>query len=164
MVIKKTISIILAFILMLVVCLPSFATKEIVMPGGYATSNVTTKGTSANDSFTITIPAKVSISWDDNSEYIFTCRVTTRFATGSKLTVSVATTNGGKMKCADKNNTATLNYSVKTNEFGGAVYEGLTMDKGVKIGTQVDGFKLVPVAEYNGQITFTAHYTQGPIS
>ena len=162
---KKIISIALALVMMMAICVPAFAETAVL---GKNTVNVeTTYDATTDASYTVTIPATISVKWDDETTpYDASYSVKSQLLVGASVTVGVAydadtdDTNNGVMTNADT--TATLKYTLT-----GA---GETTFTGVNNGTKasnmggidatitVAGFDAAPVGVYTGTITYTVAY------
>lgn len=157
---KKIISIVLALVMMMAICVPAFATQTAV-DGANNVQVETTFDESADTSYTVTIPATVSVAWDDTTTaYDVGYTVTSQLLVGASLKVNVAydadtdDTNNGVMTNADT--TATLKYTL-TGEGETTFAE---VNNGVKTAASITvaGFDAAPVATYTGTITYTVEY------
>lgn len=163
---KKIISIALALIMMMAICVPAFATQT--ADDGANEVNVETTYSEADDtSYTVTIPATVSVVWDDTTTaYDVGYTVTSQLLVGASLKVAVNydldtdDTNNGVMTNADT--TATLKYTL-TGEGETTFAEVNNAAKasdanGTDATITVDGFAAAPVGAYTGTITYTVTY------
>lgn len=157
---KKIISIALALVMMMAICVPTFATQTAVN-GANDVQVETTFDKSADTSYTVTIPAKVSVVWDDTTtEYDVGYTVTSQLLVGASLKVAVNydldtdDTNNGVMTNADT--TATLKYTLT----GAGETTFAEVNNGVKTDASITvaGFDAAPVATYTGTITYTVTY------
>ncbi len=163
---KKIISIALALIMMMAVTVPVFATQTAVV-GDNVVNVETTFNESTDTSYTVEIPATISVAWDDETTaYNVGYTVTSQLLVGASLNVAVNydldtdDTNNGVMTNADT--TATLKYTL--------VGAGETTFTGVNNGAKasdvsgtdatitVAGFAAAPVGAYTGTITYTVTY------
>ena len=106
---KKVLSLVLAFVLMFTICVPVFAVNVGSTP-------VRVDGSTVGASFTVTIPATVTIPWEQTEKPI-EYSIYSQLATGKGVKVTVNADTDGKMKNAA--NTAFLEYSLKsgTNQY-----------------------------------------------
>lgn len=163
---KKIISIALALVMMMAICVPAFATQTAVV-GDNVVNVETTFDESADTSYTVTIPATVSVVWDDTTTaYDVGYTVTSQLLVGASLKVAVNydldtdDTNNGVMTNADT--TATLKYTL-TGEGETTFAEVNNAAKasdanGTDATITVDGFASAPVGTYAGTITYTVTY------
>lgn len=162
---KKIISIALALVMMMAICVPAFAETAVL---GENTVNVETTFVEADDtSYTVTIPATVSVVWNDTTTaYDVGYTVTSQLLVGASLKVAVNydldtdDTNNGVMTNADT--TATLKYTL-TGEGETTFAEVNDASKASNVGgtdatITVAGFADAPVATYTGTITYTVSY------
>lgn len=162
---KKIISIALALVMMMAICVPAFAETAVL---GENTVNVETTFVEADDtSYTVTIPATVSVVWNDTTTaYDVGYTVTSQLLVGASLKVAVNydldtdDTNNGVMTNADT--TATLKYTL-TGEGETTFAEVNDASKASNVGgtdatITVAGFDAAPVATYTGTITYTVSY------
>ena len=162
---KKIISIALALVMMMAICVPAFAETAVL---GENTVNVeTTYDATTDASYTVTIPATISVVWgDETTTYDASYSVTSQLLVGASVNVDVAydadtdDTNNGVMTNADT--TATLKYTL--TGVGETTFTGV--NNGTKAsnmgGTDatitVAGFDAAPVGVYTGKITYTVEY------
>lgn len=162
---KKIISIALALVMMMAICVPAFAETAVL---GENTVNVeTTYDATTDASYTVTIPATISVKWDDETTtYDASYSVTSQLLVGASVNVDVAydadtdDTNNGVMTNDDT--TATLKYTL--TGVGETTFTGV--NNGTKAsnmgGTDatitVEGFDAAPVGVYTGTITYTVEY------
>ena len=162
---KKIISIALALVMMMAICVPAFAETAVL---GENTVNVeTTYDATTDASYTVTIPATISVVWgDETTTYDASYSVTSQLLVGASVNVDVAydadtdDTNNGVMTNADT--TATLKYTL--TGVGETTFTGV--NNGTKAsnmgGTDatitVAGFDAAPVGVYTGTITYTVEY------
>ena len=162
---KKIISIALALVMMMAICVPAFAETAVL---GENTVNVeTTYDATTDASYTVTIPATISVKWDDETTpYDASYSVKSQLLVGASVTVGVAydadtdDTNNGVMTNDDT--TATLKYTL--TGVGETTFTGV--NNGTKAsnmgGTDatitVAGFDAAPVGVYTGTITYTVAY------
>ena len=162
---KKIISIALALVMMMAICVPAFAETAVL---GENTVNVeTTYDATTDASYTVTIPATISVVWgDETTTYDASYSVTSQLLVGASVNVDVAydadtdDTNNGVMTNADT--TATLKYAltgVGETTFTGVNNGAKASDMGGTDATiTVAGFDAAPVGVYTGTITYTVEY------
>lgn len=162
---KKIISIALSLVMMLAVAVPAFAATAVL---GDNTVNVETSFNESTDtSYTVEIPATISVAWnDETTAYEVGYTVTSQLLVGASLKVAVNydsdtdDANNGVMTNAET--TATLKYTLtgagKTT-FTGVNDGAKASDMGGTDATiTVAGFDAAPVGVYTGTITYTVEY------
>ncbi len=162
---KKIISIALALVMMMAVAVPAFAATAGL---GDNTVNVETSFNESTDtSYTVEIPATISVAWDDETTaYEVGYTVTSQLLVGASLKVAVNydsdtdDANNGVM--TNDETTATLKYTLTgagETTFTGVNNGAKASDVG---GTDakitVAGFDAAPVGAYTGTITYTVAY------
>ena len=159
---KKIISIVLALVMMMAVTVTAFA--EVVNTDGVVgnTAYVETSYTESDTSYTVTIPATISIPWGVTAPQNATYKVESQLLIGAKLKVSATANNGGEMVATDT--TDTLEFAVT----GGDVVEfdavnvakttapGVTDGENVKVA--ISTFAGKAVGTYTGTLTYTVEY------
>lgn len=161
---KKIISIALALVMMMAVTVPAFAATAVL---GDNTVNVETSFNESDTSYTVEIPATISVAWnDETTAYEVGYTVTSQLLVGASLKVAVNydsdtdDANNGVM--TNDETTATLKYTL--TGAGEATFTGV--NDGAKAsdvgGTDatitVAGFDAAPVGTYTGTITYTVAY------
>lgn len=162
---KKIISIVLALVMMMAITVPAFA--ETAVLGDNNVNVETTFDATTDASYTVTIPATISVKWDDETTvYDASYSVKSQLLIGASVTVSVAydadtdDTNNGVMKNADT--TATLKYTL--TGAGATIFTGVNDGAkasdmgGTDASIKVAGFADAPVGAYTGTITYTVAY------
>lgn len=160
---KKIISIALALVMMMAICVPAFA--EVVNTDGVAgnTTNVETSYTEETDtSYTVTIPATISIPWGNTNPQNATYTVESQLLIGAKLNVSATSNNNGAMTATGTNDE--LEFTVTGGDvvtFDAVNAEkttapGVTEGENVKVA--ISSFDGKAVGEYTGTITYTVEY------
>lgn len=162
---KKIISIALALVMMMAVTVPAFAATAVL--GGNTVNVETSFNESTDTSYTVEIPATISVAWDDETTaYDVGYTVTSQLLVGASLKVAVNydsdtdDANNGVM--TNDETTATLKYTL--TGAGEATFTGV--NDGAKAsdvgGTDatitVAGFDAAPVGAYTGTITYTVAY------
>ena len=163
---KKIISIALALVMMMAVTVPAFA--EMAVPGENIVNVETTYNASTDASYTVQIPATISVVWgDETTTYDASYSVTSQLLVGASVNVDVAydadtdDANNGIMTNADT--TATLIYTLTgagETTFTGVNNGAKASDMGGTDATiTVAGFGAAPVGAYTGTITYTVEYS-----
>lgn len=163
---KKIISIALALVMMMAITVPAFATQTAVEGGNNV--DVETSYTEATDtSYTVEIPATVSVVWNDTTTaYDVGYTVTSQLLVGASIKVAVNydsdtdDTNNGVMVAdgTEKKLTYTLVGAGETT-FGEVNDGAKASDVGGTDATiTVAGFSDAPVGTYTGTITYTVEY------
>lgn len=162
---KKIISIALALVMMMAVAVPAFGATAVL---GDNTVNVETSFNESTDtSYTVEIPATISVAWDDETTaYEVGYTVTSQLLVGASLKVAVNydsdtdDANNGVMK--NDETTATLKYTLAgagETTFTGVNDGAKASDVGGTDATiTVAGFDAAPVGAYTGTITYTVAY------
>ncbi len=163
---KKVISIALALVMMLAVCIPSFATDITQDTEQTANADVVTKTTDESDqnveSYKVTIPASVTIPWGKTEAVEAPYTVKTQLLLGAKLKVSVTANNSGAMTATGTDKT--LTYTLTNGdavEFGDLCAEGTA--PATQPAVSIADFSAAPIAEYTGTMTYTVEYV-APVS
>ena len=175
---KKIISIVLALVMMMAVTVPAFAetTYQSVSQEGTPTAEVvtSTKDINGNDaySYTVTFPAKITVKWNDTTAQPATYSVESQLLIGDSLKVSVAydtdtdETNNGIMEADGTDKTLTYTLEGGNEVTFAEVNEAGTTAPGVKNGTnatvKIEDFSGVPVAAYEGKVTYSVTYVPKP--
>ena len=155
---KKIVSILLAVMMIAAIAVPSFAatiTKE--SDPKTADVQVKTKTTDKDNNdpehYTVTIPAEISVAWNDTAAQNASYTVDSQLNLGAKLKVSVAAkmTNGATDKF--------LTFTVA----GGEATEYPEINNAAQSATTVTiaDFSGVPIAMYTGTMTYTVEYVFG---
>ena len=158
---KKVISIALALVMMLAVCVPSFATDITKDTAQTANADVVTKTTDESDqnveSYKVTIPASVTIPWGKTDPVDAPYTVKTQLLLGAKIKVSVAANDSGAMTATGTDKT--LTYTLANGdavEFGDLCAEGTA--PATQPAVSIADFSTAPIAEYTGTMTYTVEY------
>ena len=169
---KKIISIALALVMMMAICVPAFAetTYQSISQEGTPTADVvtSTKDIDGNDaySYTVTFPATISVAWNDTSAQPATYKVESQLLIGASLKVSVAPVNDGKMTATGTDKTLTYALAGGAEVVFPEVNEAGTTKPGEKDGTNatvtISNFSGVPVAAYEGTVTYSVTYVPAP--
>lgn len=156
---KKIVSILLAVMMIAAIAVPSFAatiTKE--SDPKTADVQVMTKTTDKDnndpENYTVTIPAEITVAWNDTAAQDASYTVDSQLKLGAKLKVSAAAENAGKMT-----NAAATDKFLTFTVAGGEVAEYPELNTAVKSATTVTIADFnAPIAEYVGHMTYTVEY------
>lgn len=159
---KKLLSIALAVVMMMAVCVPAFAANPIVETGEQTgTADVyTTYDENTDWSYTVTIPADLEIPWGTTDAQNMTYKVESQLLIGASLKVSVA----GSGTMAATGTAETLAYTLTGGDevVFGEVNAANTTAPGVTDGTnaqvQITSFEGKPVGTYRDTLTYTVVY------
>ncbi|MBO5334061.1 MAG: hypothetical protein J6B37_08130 [Clostridia bacterium] len=154
---KKLISLALALVMMFAVCVPVFAAElNSGTPAGNTTVLVDGAADMGEGTFTVSIPATVSIPWGKtitDVEY----SVWSQLQTGKLIKVSVRSTDQGVMSNAAK--TATLNYTLSDTTYTTTKSVILATNpetSAVKVNIPTANWNGASIDQYSGTLTFTA--------
>lgn len=155
---KKIVSILLAVMMIAAIAVPSFAatiTKE--SDPKTADVQVKTKTTDKDNNdpehYTVTIPAEISVAWNDKTAQDASYTVDSQLKLGAKLKVSAAANDAGKMTNAATDKFLTFTVA------GGDVTEYPELNKNVESATTVTIADFnAPIAEYVGHMLYTVEY------
>lgn len=156
---KKIVSILLAVMMIAAIAVPSFAatiTKE--SDPKTADVQVKTKTTDKDnndpENYTVTIPAEITVAWNDTAAQDASYTVDSQLKLGAKLKVSGVAENAGKMT-----NAAATDKFLTFTVAGGDVAEYPELNNAVKSTTTVTIADFnAPIAEYVGHMTYTVEY------
>ncbi len=156
---KKIVSILLAVMMIAAIAVPSFAatiTKE--SDPKTADVQVKTKTTDKEnndpENYTVTIPAEITVAWNDTTAQDASYTVDSQLKLGAKLKVSAAAENAGKMT-----NAAATDKFLTFTVAGGEVAEYPELNTAVKSSTTVTIADFnAPIAEYVGHMLYTVEY------
>lgn len=156
---KKIVSILLAVMMIAAIAVPSFAatiTKE--SDPKTADVQVKTKTTDKEnndpENYTVTIPAEITVAWNDTTAQDASYTVDSQLKLGAKLKVSAAANDAGKMT-----NAAATDKFLTFTVAGGDVAEYTELNNAVKSSTTVTIADFnAPIAEYVGHMTYTVEY------
>ena len=153
---KKIISVALALVMMMAICLPAFATQEIISPNQTGESTVKVDGVAdkGEGTYTVTIPASVNLTWGDTTksgEYLITSQV----QTDKRVMVTL-------VKEKDLTNAAneTIEFAV-ADATTGVAEKAVVSDERHTFNLTIDAseWTTASIASYEGTITFTAELT-----
>ena len=156
---KKIVSILLAVMMIAAIAVPSFAatiTKE--SDPKTADVQVKTKTTDKEnndpENYTVTIPAEITVAWNDTAAQDASYTVDSQLKLGAKLKVSAAAENEGKMT-----NAAATDKFLTFTVAGGDAAEYTELNNAVKSSTTVTIADFnAPIAEYVGHMLYTVEY------
>lgn len=154
---KKIVSILLAVMMIAAIAVPSFAATITKDSDKTADVQVKTKTTDKNDTdpetYTVTIPAEITVAWNDTAAQDASYTVDSQLKLGAKLKVSAAAKDAGKMTNAATDKFLTFTVA------GGDVAEYPELNNAVKSSTTVTIADFnAPIAEYVGTMTYTVEY------
>ena len=161
---KKTLSLIMAVVMMLAVCVPAFAGEITNLTPDPQEVTVTTNLSAYTDSYTVTIPANFNVAWPtDGSDQVVQAipgayNLQAKLKVGS--TLNIAVTTDGNMK-KSMVNCDTLTLAVTANDtvnktagtYGYPVAEALTAPQ-----ITITGFNSTAPDTYTGTLTYTVTY------
>ena len=151
---KKVLSVLLAVALLLAVSVPAFAETKITEKSDPQTGSTTVKvdisKEAENGSWEVKYPAEVSIEWGAASTTIPDYEIKTHLKVGKNLKVTV-TKADEKLTYLDKALAYSLSGATEVT-----LNEVETMNPSVNINITENDWNTAPVAEYQGNLTFTA--------
>ena len=156
---KKIVSILLAVMMIAAIAVPSFA-ATITEKSDPKTAEVqvmtktTDKDNNDPENYTVTIPAEITVAWNDTTAQDASYTVDSQLKLGAKLKVSAAANDAGKMT-----NAAATDKFLTFTVAGGDVAEYTELNNAVKSSTTVTIADFnAPIAEYGGHMTYTVEY------
>lgn len=158
---KKIVSILLAVMMIAAIAVPSFAVDPITITEKSdpktAEVQVMTKTTDKDnndpENYTVTIPAEITVAWNDKTAQDASYTVDSQLKLGAKLKVSAAAKDAGKMTNAATDKFLTFTVA------GGEAIEYPELNNAVKSATTVTIADFnAPIAEYVGHIIYTVEY------
>lgn len=154
---KKIVSILLAVMMIAAIAVPSFAatiTKESdPKTAVQVKTKITDKENNDPENYTVTIPAEITVAWNDTAAQDASYTVDSQLKLGAKLKVSAAANDAGKMTNAATDKFLTFTVA------GGDVAEYSELNTAVKSATTVTIADFnAPIAEYVGHMTYTVEY------
>lgn len=156
---KKIVSILLAVMMIAAIAVPSFA-ATITEKSDPKTADVqvmtktTDKDNNDPENYTVTIPAEITVAWNDTTAQDASYTVDSQLKLGAKLKVSAAANDAGKMT-----NAAATDKFLTFTVAGGEVAEYPELNTAVKSSTAVTIADFnAPIAEYVGHMTYTVEY------
>lgn len=158
---KKIVSILLAVMMIAAIAVPSFAVDPITITEKsdpkhaevQVKTMITDKDNNDPENYTVTIPAEITVAWNDTTAQDASYTVDSQLKLGAKLKVSAAANDAGKMTNAATDKFLTFTVA------GGDVAEYSELNNAVKSATTVTIADFnAPIAEYVGHMTYTVEY------
>lgn len=158
---KKIVSILLAVMMIAAIAVPSFAVDPITITEKsdpkhaevQVKTMITDKDNNDPENYTVTIPAEITVAWNDTAAQDASYTVDSQLKLGAKLKVSAAANDAGKMTNAATDKFLTFTVA------GGDVAEYSELNTAVKSATTVTIADFnAPIAEYVGHMTYTVEY------
>lgn len=156
---KKIVSILLAVMMIAAIAVPSFA-ATITEKSDPKTAEVqvmtktTDKDNNDPENYTVTIPAEITVAWNDTTAQDASYTVDSQLKLGAKLKVSAAANDAGKMT-----NAAATDKFLTFTVAGGDAAEYTELNNAVKSSTTVTIADFnAPIAEYVGHMLYTVEY------
>lgn len=154
---KKILSLALALVMMLAVCVPAFAIElSSGTPAGSTQVLVDGIADLGDGTFTVSIPAIIDIPWGKNVSNV-SYSIWSQLQTGKRIKVSVASADNGIMSNAER--TATLNYTLSDTTYTTTESVILASDpeeSAVKVNISTPNWNGASIDKYSGTLTFTA--------
>ncbi len=165
---KKILSIALALVMMMAVMVPAFAETTIskgnpdTTPQTASADVVTTFDEDADWSYTVTIPAGVTVAWNDTAAQPMTYSVESQLLIGASLKISAAADNSGKMTATGTTDTLTFTVAggdvVTFAEVNAAGTTAPDVVGGENVTVSIADFSGKAVGAYTGTMTYTVEY------
>ena len=158
---KKIVSILLAVMMIAAIAVPSFAVDPITITEKsdpkhaevQVKTMITDKDNNDPENYTVTIPAEITVAWNDTTAQDASYTVDSQLKLGAKLKVSAAAKDAGKMTNAATDKFLTFTVA------GGDAAEYTELNTAVKSSTTVTIADFnAPIAEYVGHMTYTVEY------
>lgn len=159
---KKVIALLLALCMVFAMSTVAFAATGVIRKDGTeisaddAKTIIRTEGTEENDEYYVTIPADITVPWNDTTEKALNAKISAYLAAGSTVKLSVEVP--GEMLCTDTAIANKLGLQVNpasptevTAAYGQIEWPLVTM-------VHVTNFN-APVAEYVATAVYTIVYT-----
>ena len=160
---KKILAIALALVMMMAVTVPAFAVEIKKDTAQTGTADVVTTFDENTDwSYTVTIPAGVTVDWNDTSAQAMTYSVESQLLIGASLKVSATADNNGTMTAIGTSDTLTFTVAGgDAVEFGAVNAAGTTAPNvvdGTNVSVSIADFAGKAVGTYTGTLTYTVEY------
>ncbi len=160
---KKVFSVVMAMVMLFALCVPAFAADPTITKDAPAavdgkqtgSADVVTTFSDSDESYTVSYPATVNVTWGDTAAQEAKYTVTTNLKIGAKLTVSAAANNSGTMTAADT--TDTLTFTVANGE--AQDFTGVNNAVASTTTVTIADFSGAAVGAYTGTMTYTVVYT-----
>ena len=158
---KKIVSILLAVMMIAAIAVPSFAVDPITITEKsdpkhaevQVKTMITDKDNNDPENYTVTIPAEITVAWNDTAAQDASYTVDSQLKLGAKLKVSATANDAGKMTNAATDKFLTFTVA------GGDVAEYTELNNAVKSSTTVTIADFnAPIAEYVGHMLYTVEY------
>ena len=158
---KKIVSILLAVMMIAAIAVPSFAVDPITITEKsdpkhaevQVKTMITDKDNNDPENYTVTIPAEITVAWNDTTAQDASYTVDSQLKLGAKLKVSATANDAGKMTNAATDKFLTFTVA------GGDVAEYPELNTAAKSSTTVTIADFnAPIAEYVGHMTYTVEY------
>lgn len=158
---KKIVSILLAVMMIAAIAVPSFAVDPITITEKsdpkhaevQVKTMITDKDNNDPENYTVTIPAEITVAWNDTAAQDASYTVDSQLKLGAKLKVSAVAENEGKMTNAATDKFLTFTVA------GGDAAEYTELNNAVKSSTTVTIADFnAPIAEYVGHMLYTVEY------
>ena len=155
---KKIVSILLAVMMIAAIAVPSFAAtitekSDPKHAEVQVKTMITDKDNNDPENYTVTIPAEITVAWNDTAAQDASYTVDSQLKLGAKLKVSAVAENAGKMTNAATDKFLTFTVA------GGDVTEYPELNKNVESATTVTIADFnAPIAEYVGHMLYTVEY------
>ncbi len=160
---KKILAFAMAIVMMMAIAVPAFATDITKDSAQTAQADVVTTYDENTDwSYTVTIPAGVTVAWNDTSAQPMTYKVESQLLIGAGLKISAAADNNGTMTATGTTDTLTFTLTGgDVVEFGAVNAEGTTAPdvvNGTNVSVTIADFSGKAVGAYTGTLTYTVEY------
>jgi|GEM_PF-170486 len=160
---KKIIALVMAIVMMMAIAVPAFATDITKDTAQTASADVVTTYDETTDwSYTVTIPAGVTVDWNDTAAQAMTYKVESQLLIGASLKISAVADNSGLMTATGTTDTLTFTVAGGDEVEFGEVNAAGTTAPGVVDGTNVSvtiaDFSGKAVGDYAGTLTYTVEY------
>ncbi len=170
---KKIIAIVMALVMMMAVTIPAFAEDTtqyieqdtpVSSETGAQESSVDVLTTFDDDdwSYKVTIPAGVTVPWNDTNPQAMTYYVESQLLIGARLKVSATANDNGVMKSSGTTETLTFTVAggdeVEFKPVNPANTTAPGVVSGENVSVKIDDFAGKPVGNYTGTLTYTVTY------
>lgn len=161
---KKILAVVMALTMLFALCVPAFAadpnpiTQDTAQSGSI---DVITTYVAANETYSVSYPAAVSVAWGDTAAQDAKYTVTSALQIGAKITVSAEANPGGpndeKGVMTADGTSDTLTFSVQNGE--AQEFTGANAAANSATTVTISDFSGAAVGEYTGTMTYTVVYT-----
>ncbi len=162
---KKILALVMAIVMMMAIAVPAFATKSFdntfvadpaLVPDANQTLVKTDISSAGVGTYTVTIPASISIVWKSTEAVSAKYYVTTQLLTGYTLDVAASTTGVMAVTAQGSTNTKTIGFNVTGNTAVNVESAITDAEYAIAVAVPEANWKDAPVDNYEGPITFTA--------